>query len=97
MNDQVNRKRLPQAQTGETPLTLERFAVHTLGHVLKQERLNRGMSRALLTARTQIAPKRLSGLESNAAVPSLPEIGLLAEAFGVEREVLLRELGLLRT
>jgi transcriptional regulator with XRE-family HTH domain len=97
MSYQIDRRPPPQRQIDETPPATQKFGVHTFGSFLRQERLSRGLSRALLGAKTQIQPARLIGFESNAGVPGLSEISRLADALGIQREVLLREAGLLRT
>jgi len=65
--------------------------------LLKQPRLNRRLSRALLKAKTDIDSAGLSGFESNAAMRTIAEIGRLADALGIERRVIPKEVGLPRS
>jgi len=96
MTSQINRRRFQAPQGDDKSPGAERFGVHTFGNFLKQERLRRGISRSLLSARAQIEPARLSSFECNAVVPHLDEMERMAKAMGLERELLLRKLGLLR-
>lgn len=95
MSHHIDHPRRHDAEEGSTP-GAERFGVHTFGHFLKQERMSRGISRAVLAAKTGIDAEHLSAFESNAAVPGFSEVTRLADALGIDRSTLLREQGLLK-